>query len=89
MALVIWKSILEPTNTQEIMVPRGAEFLCSQGQFDQICVWFRCDSSAPKEPRTIEIVGTGHEAPGTDGRYIGTAALHGGQLMFHVFECAA
>lgn len=86
MAFVVWKSVLEPTDAQEIMVPAGAEFLCSHGQFDQICVWFRCDPAAPEEPRTIVIVGTGHAVPGTDARYIGTAALHGGQLMFHVFE---
>lgn len=41
--------------------------------------------SAASEKREIAIIGTGHPAP-ADGRYIGTASLSGGALMFHVFE---
>lgn len=80
----IWKSVLKVLDVQEINVPVGAEMLCAREQFEHICVWYRCDPSANLEPRKIAIIGTGHPAP-ADGRYLGTAALHGGQLMFHVF----
>lgn len=80
----IWKSTLKVADVQEIEVPAGAEFLCVREQHEQICVWFRCDPDSPKESRKIAIVGTGNPAP-ADGRYLGTASLHGGQLMFHVF----
>lgn len=86
MSLTIWKIVLEPADIQNVEVPAGAEFLCAREQYDQICIWFRCEPGAAKEIRTIAIVGTGHPAPGSDARYLGTASLHGGNLMFHVFE---
>jgi hypothetical protein len=80
----IWKATLGATDVQEIDVPIGAEMLCAREQHEGICVWFRCDPNAGREKRKIAIVGTGHPAP-ADGRYLGTASLHGGRLMFHVF----
>lgn len=80
----IWKSTLRATDIQEIPVPTGSEFLCAREQHDHICVWYRCDPAAPLEHRKIAVVGTGHPAP-ADGRYLGSAALHGGELVFHVF----
>ena len=88
MAKTIWKAILKPTDVQQIMAPDGAEMLCAREQHEQICVWFRCDPLARLEPRTLAIVGTGNPAPDEEGRYLGSASLHGGQLMFHVFERA-
>lgn len=83
----IWKATLHLlSETQKIEVPHGAELLCAREQYGQICVWFRCDPSAPKEMRDITIVGTGHPAPADEGRYLGTASLYGGNLMLHVFE---
>lgn len=81
----IWKATLKATDVQAIEVPAGAELLCAREQHDLICVWFRCDPDQPKEQRPIAIVGTGHNAP-DDGRYLGTASIYGGSLMFHVFE---
>lgn len=84
MAKTIWKAVLKMTDVQEITVPIGAEILCAREQYEEICVWFRCDPYALKEPRKIAVIGTGNPAP-EDGRYIGTALLRGGQLIFHVF----
>jgi hypothetical protein len=88
--LTIWKSILEATNVQDIEVPGGAEFLHAREQHGAIAVWYRCDPNAPKERRKIAICGTGHTTvPPRDGsRYIGTASLHDGHLILHVFELA-
>ena len=42
----------------------------------------------PKEFRRIDIVGTGNPMlpAAAAGRFLGTASLDGGELMFHVFE---
>ena len=85
----IWKTVLKPTDLQEIEVPKGAEMLCAREQYDEIAVWYRCDPEAPKEPRKIALCGTGHTAPPHDQcRYLGTGSLHGGKLILHVFEQA-
>lgn len=84
----IWKQVLESTDRQMIDIPGGAELLSAREQHDQICIWFRCDPNAPKALREIAIVGTGHDAPpfGNTWRFLGTASLYSGNLMFHVFE---
>jgi hypothetical protein len=85
--LTIWKQVLKPADVQQIEVPRGAELLCAREQHERICVWFRCDPAEPFELRGIAICGTGHPAPPAEEcRYLGTASLQGGSLMFHVFE---
>lgn len=81
----VWKAVLEPMVVQSIEVPKGARMLSAHSQHEKICVWFLCDSDAPKENRWIAICGTGHQAP-LDGIFLGTAQLHGGALQFHVFE---
>ena len=81
----IWKVVLRPVIVQDIQVPVGAEILCAREQYEKICIWFRCDPDAAIEKRTIAIIGTGAEAP-DDGRYLGTASLDSGNLIFHVFE---
>lgn len=86
-AQVIWKAILKPIAVQDIEAPEGAEILCAHEQYEQICVWFRCDPNAETVCRKIAIVATGAPAPAaTDGRYLGTAFLRESQLVFHVFE---
>lgn len=85
--LTIWKTVLKPLDVQEIEVPTGADMLYAREQFGEMCVWYRCDSDAPKERRRIAICGTGHPAPApAGGRYLGTCALEGGKLQFHIFE---
>jgi hypothetical protein len=85
MAYTIWKAILKATDVQDIDVPDNAEMLTARDQHEQLCVWFKCDPSQPTTKRRIAIVGTGHPAP-EGARYVGTGFLHGGQLVFHVFE---
>lgn len=83
----IWKAVLKPQDTQVVKMPAGAEILCAREQHEQICIWFRCDPTAPESNRDIAIVGTGQTAPaGWESRYLGSAALMGGNMMFHVFE---
>lgn len=81
----VWKTVLKPAHVQDIDVPDGAELLCAREQFNQMCVWFKCDPDAPTTKRTLAIVGTGHAAP-PGARYVGSCMMDGGQFVFHVFE---
>ena len=84
----IWKYILQPEHLQ-VPMPQGADLLTAREQGDDICVWAEVDTDAIVGLRFFEIFGTGHEMPtdmGADRDYIGTASLHGGALMFHVYE---
>lgn len=82
----IWKTVLEVKNFQEIKVPEGAEFICAREQYEDICVWYRCDPEAPLEKRGIYVHGTGHSMIDDTAKYIGTASVAGGKLIWHVFE---
>lgn len=85
MGLTIWKARLSIVPNTSIMVPAEAEFLSAHTQYEEICVWFRCNPSNPLEPRNIAIVPTGGPCPET-GKFLGTVLLHGGSLVFHVFS---
>lgn len=86
----IWKTVLSIIVTQDIIVPTGAQMLCAREQYGEVCVWYLCDPTNAMELRKIILVGTGHTVPEPSPdrvtRYLGTASLDGGSLMFHVFE---
>lgn len=85
--ITVHKQKLAVADVQEILVPLEAEFLhvAEQRPFE-VCIWYRCNTELPMHPRKIAIVGTGHAAPGGDGKYIGTFLTQGGTFVFHVFE---
>ncbi len=80
----IWKFILQPKI--RIEVPCGAKILSVACQCDQICMWALVDPEAEKELRLFAVYGTGHKVPDNPGTFIGTVLMHGGSLVFHVFE---
>ena len=83
----IWKFPLETEDTTTIIMPENAEILTVQVQRDIVCLWALVDPNASREPRTIQIIGTGHPIDGKVNRkYIGTYQLMEGALVFHVFE---
>jgi hypothetical protein len=79
----VWKAILVNDDTQ-IDVPVGSEFLYAREQDEEICVWYRCDPKQPKERRFLKVRGTGWND--ATGKYLGSAHLSNGLLVFHVFE---
>lgn len=82
----VWKTQLLLQDEQEIEVPSCAEFLCADSQFEQVCVWYRCDPAQAMERRTIIICGTGHPAPEPiNGRHLGSVKLKAGAFVWHVF----
>ncbi len=82
----IWKYHLEITDTQNVMMPEGAEILSAQMQGDSLCLWALVNPDAPKQRREIEVLGTGNPAPDAKRRYISTTQMHGGALVWHIFE---
>jgi len=83
----IWKTVVcQDELDHGIVVPSDAELLYAREQHNEVCIWFRCEPSRPQERRRIKVVGTGHSDCPDGGRYLGSAHLNNGQLVFHVFE---
>lgn len=80
----VWKFELQPRIT--LLMPAGAQALHVHEQNGGVCLWALVDPEAPKEARTFLTFGTGHEGVPEDARYVGSAHLSGGVLVFHVFE---
>ncbi len=78
----IWKFPLE---SRMLQMPRGAQILTVQVQNEVTCVWAICDKEASQVTRRLVVVGTGWEIE-PKGTYIGSFQLHGGVLVFHVFD---
>ena len=86
--MTIWKFPFEPRDGVVIEMPKGARPLCVAMQHDQPCLWAMVDPTAPTEPREFRLAGTGHDLPDVlrNVRYIGTFQMHGGALVFHLFD---
>ncbi len=82
----IWKFPLEIIGEQHLNLPEGAEILTAQMQGGTLCLWALVSPGSPKQQRTIEIFGTGHPMSDAERRYIGTAQMAGGSLVWHIFE---
>jgi hypothetical protein len=82
----IWKFPLKTTDEQTVEFPEGAEILSVQAQDNTPCVWALVNPKGKKMPKTFHIFGTGHNVPPAERKFIGTYQLHGGALVFHLFE---
>lgn len=69
-------------------VPYGAEILTVGAQGEKIVFWARVDTDRPMVMRHFRLAGTGHllDEGAPAGKYLGTAFLRGGALVFHLFE---
>lgn len=81
----IWKYPLAVTDEQTVNMKQGAEILCVQVQDGVPCLWAVIDDVLPGRLRSFRLYGTGHPVDDL-GRYVGTFQLHGGSLVFHLFE---
>jgi hypothetical protein len=86
--LTVFKYPFAMDDAFEIKMPHGAEILCVQVQHGQPCMWAKVETAHEEKPRHFRLAGTGH--PLGDGAasmaYIDTFQLHGGSLVFHLFE---
>ena len=86
MRQTIYKYPIPVEDRVVIEMPEGASVLSVQMQGLTPCVWVLCNPDAPKRPRALRIYGTGHTLPEDPGRFIGTFQMHGGALVFHLFD---
>lgn len=85
----IYKYWLTDENVQSVAMPEGARVLTVQAQLNSPHLWAEVDTEKPEVERIFETFGTGHEMPydtGIERVYVGTYQLHGGSLVFHVYE---
>lgn len=83
----IWKYRLNIIDEQQLFLPVDAKILTVQTQHGTCCLWTLVnEENTAKEFRKIAIYGTGNPLPDNPGEYIGTFQMHGGDLVFHVFE---
>lgn len=82
----IFKYPLKVEHIQQVMLPQNAKILSVQVQAGTLCIWAQIDEVNALEDRTIEVFGTGHAMSDEPRRYIGTVQMHGGALVWHVFE---
>lgn len=85
----VWKYVLEVTDEQLIEMPQGAQILSVAVQNGSPMLWALVNPVAPFEDRIVRTIGTGHPVEDVLGRFLGTYQLHGGALVFHVFESVA
>jgi hypothetical protein len=83
----IWKFNVTMEDTFEVKMPKGAQVLTVQEQYDEPQMWVVVDTEAPKEKRRFRLVGTGHPIDEKlNLSYIGTFQLDHGEFMGHLFE---
>lgn len=83
----IYKYPLPVDDMVKIPMPKGARILSIQTQNGTPEIWALVDESAASVRRGFAVRGTGHSANGLSAdRYIATFQMHGGSLVFHVFD---
>jgi len=85
----VFKYVLRMDDKITLNLPKGAEVLTVQTQYDQPCLWALVDPFAMKEKRIFRLAGTGHPIVfdmDSDYKYINTFQMNGGLLIFHLFE---
>jgi hypothetical protein len=90
---VVYKYMLQPqeNNRDCVSMPADAKVLHAGAVGSELYIWALLpDKKAEPVKRSFTIVGTGWEFDAhADDRHIGTALMHNGELVFHVFETAS
>jgi hypothetical protein len=86
--MTIWKYPLPVDDCFFVTMPVGARLLSVQMQDGQPCLWALVDPTAAKIGRLLRVYGTGSPISGDPGAFVGTFQMHGGALVFHLFDGA-
>ena len=79
----IWKNQLALVDEPTISWPKGSEPMhVGLDPSGEICVWYRCDPSAPREQQRFRICGTGFQYP-EGHEFLGTVV--DGRYVWHIF----
>ena len=86
--LTVYKYDVPTEDEFTIAMPAGARVLTFQVQHDALMLWALVDPDARETNRRFRLAGTGHPIWHDDAalRFVGTVQLHGGALVFHLFE---
>lgn len=82
----IFKYKIETKDRNIVRMPADSKILCVQLQNGEPHLWAMVDPSRSHIDRAIAVYGTGNPMDTASGEYIGTYQLHGGALVFHVFD---
>ncbi len=84
----VWKFVLPIDDVVSVQMPARARVLSCGVQHGEVCVWAAVDTTAALVERRFRVAGTGHPLTLIDasGPFVGTVMLHGGALVFHVFD---
>lgn len=83
----IWKYPIKVTDAQTVLLPPRAEILCvGLDVTGEPSIWVRTERLPADVERTLYVVGTGHDLPDGDNRYVGSFKSASGLFMWHVWE---
>lgn len=85
--ITVRKQRLALVDVQTLSLPLDTEPLHVAEQFGELCLWYRVNTDIiATQSLQIALCGTGRPCPASlDGKYLGTALLHGGALVLHAF----
>ena len=85
----IWKYEVPILDDFTLDLPLGAKVLCTDMQWNTPFIWVLVDPEEPTATYRFALRGTGHDASGLSAdHHIGSFLLHGGALVFHLFQAA-
>ena len=83
----IWKFYLGVGPETTVTLPKGAQVLSVGTQDELIHMWAIVDPDAARIEKNFHIVSTGEPCEHVRGmKFCGMAMMHGGSLIFHIFE---
>lgn len=83
----IWKFKLSIADKCIAHMPHGAKVISVQMQDDALCAWAIVNPEHHLIEHPFAIIGTGHTFEiSSNCRHLGTVQVHGGSLVFHVFD---
>ena len=83
----VWKYPIPFAGLFTLEMPAGAEVLSVQIQRGDPVLWSLVETDARKSNRAFRIVAAGQELLNADElEFRGTFQVHGGALVFHLFE---
>jgi len=74
--------------SQSLRLPTGYQVLSAHGQHGKICIWVDIDpDEITIDTVFFDVLPTGDVIDeGIERKYIGTALIHDGNYVFHVYE---
>ena len=86
--LKVYKYIIDYDDYFDLELPRGAQVLTVNKQYNNLILWALVNPILPHIKRYFRLAGTGHPIKESINilDYINTFQLEDGALIFHVFE---